>query len=126
MREIIIVRTPLGDHQFNVEVVRSQEQQQTGLMGRQHLESMDGMLFLEDREKAKRMWMKGTPISLDMLFIKGGGLIHRIERKAKPFSEKKIWSGALVLAVLEIGGGVADKLSIKEGDMVLLPEQVAS
>jgi uncharacterized membrane protein (UPF0127 family) len=57
-----------------------------------------------------------------MLFIKKNGLIHRIERRAVPNSEKMIWSGALVIAVLELGGGVADSLGIHEGDTVLLPE----
>jgi uncharacterized membrane protein (UPF0127 family) len=122
MRELLTIQTKSGHHQFDVEVVRAQDDQEAGLMGRDHLSLRHGMLFLEDREKAKRMWMKGTPIPLDMLFIKKNGIIHRIERQAVPYSEKMIWSGALVIAVLEIGGGVADTLGIQEGDRVLLPE----
>jgi uncharacterized membrane protein (UPF0127 family) len=80
------------------------------------------MLFLEDREIAKRMWMKDTPLSLDMIFIAKHGVIHRIERRTTPNSEKKIWSGALVMAVLEIGGGIAEKLNIHEGDRILFPD----
>jgi uncharacterized membrane protein (UPF0127 family) len=122
MHEFLTIKTKSGHQQFDVEVVRARDEQETGLMGRDHLSPRHGMLFLEDREKAKRMWMKGTPIPLDMLFIKKNGRIHRIERRAVPNSEKMIWSGALVIAVLELGGGVADSLGIHEGDTVLLPE----
>jgi uncharacterized membrane protein (UPF0127 family) len=122
MRELLTIKTKSGTQQFDVEVVRAQDDQEAGLMGREHLPPRHGMLFLEDREKAKRMWMKGTPLPLDMLFIKKDGLIHRIEREAVPNSEKMIWSGALVIAVLEIGGGVADRFGIREGDSVALPK----
>jgi uncharacterized membrane protein (UPF0127 family) len=118
LREALTIRTRSGEHLFEVEVVRSRDQQEAGLMGRTELGQRHGMLFLEDREIAKRMWMKDTPLPLDMIFIAKDGLIHRIERQTTPYSEKKIWSGALVKAVLEIGGGVAEKLNINEGDRV--------
>ena len=91
-------------------------------MGREELPHAYGMLFLEEREVAKRMWMKGTPIPLDMIFIKKGGSIHHIERDTVPFSTKKIWSGALVIGVLEVAGGMTRTLNINEGDKVLFPE----
>jgi uncharacterized protein len=120
-RATLTIRTAAREHRFDVEVVRSREQQEKGLMRRDDLPPAQGMLFLEEREKAKRMWMKDTPLSLDMIFIKRPGIIHRIERRTTPYSERKIWSGALVIAVLEIPGGTADALGIAEGDAVSFP-----
>jgi uncharacterized membrane protein (UPF0127 family) len=120
-RETLTIKTPSAEHVFDVDVARSREEHERGLMGREELPSAYGMLFLEEREIAKRMWMKGTPISLDMIFIKKGGTIHRIERNTVPFSTKKIWSGALVTGVLEVAGGTTRTLNINEGDKVLCP-----
>jgi uncharacterized membrane protein (UPF0127 family) len=122
VRETLTIRTASGEHSFDVEVVRAREQHEKGLMERTDLPANGGMLFLEDREVAKRMWMKGTPLSLDMIFIAGSGVIHRIERRTTPYSEKKIWSNGLVIAVLEIGGGITEKLNINEGDTVLFAD----
>src|SRR3954470_18651038 len=99
-REKLTIRTASGEHSFEVDVVRSRDQHEKGLMERTELPPNQGMLFLEEREVAKRMWMKGTPLSLDMIFIAGNGVIHRIERRTTPYSEKKIWSHGLVTAVL--------------------------
>jgi len=65
------------------------------------------------------MWMRNTYISLDMVFIKGDGRILRISSLTEPFSEALIPSGGKVAAVLEIGGGEAERLGLREGDLVV-------
>jgi uncharacterized protein len=65
------------------------------------------------------MWMKNTPLSLDMLFIDQHGVIARIEARTKPFSTEMIVSGSEVRAVLELAGGTARKRGIAAGDRVV-------
>jgi uncharacterized membrane protein (UPF0127 family) len=67
------------------------------------------------------MWRKNTFLPLDMLFLKGEGRILKIARNTKPLSLDVIESGARVRAVLELNGGVADRLGIKRGDIVRHP-----
>ena len=67
------------------------------------------------------MWMRNTYISLDMLFIRADGVIHRIEANTEPFSERVIASRGPVAAVLELKGGSAARLGLKPGDRVRHP-----
>ena len=67
------------------------------------------------------MWMHNTYIPLDMLFIRADGVIHRIEVKAEPLSDRVIASGGPTAAVLELAGGAAERLGIKSGDRVWHP-----
>jgi uncharacterized membrane protein (UPF0127 family) len=53
-----------------------------------------------------------------MLFLKADGKIAHIAHNAVPLDETPIDSGAAVNAVLEVNGGTAVALGIKEGDRV--------
>jgi len=65
------------------------------------------------------MWMRNTYISLDMVFIRADGIVHRIEAGTEPFSEAVIASNGDVLAVLELKAGIAKKIQLKSGDKVI-------
>jgi len=61
--------------------------------------------------------MKNTLIPLDIVFIRSDGTIVPITR-AEPMSLEPVPSGEPIAAVLEIRGGRAAELGIKEGDIV--------
>lgn len=103
---------------FQVEVARTLAQKSKGLMFRTALGVGHGMLFPYDGAQEVAMWMRNTYISLDMLFIRADGVIHRIEANTEPFSERVIQSNGEVTAVLEIAGGEAKRLGIDAGDVV--------
>lgn len=65
------------------------------------------------------MWMRNTYVSLDMVFIRADGVVHRIEANTEPLSERIIASQGPVTAVLELAAGSAEKLKLKLGDRVL-------
>ena len=67
------------------------------------------------------MWMKNTYISLDMIFVRGDGTIHRVVTDTEPFSEAIISSGDKVRAVIEMKAGSAKRLGLKAGDKVEYP-----
>lgn len=90
----------------------------TGLMNRSELKSRTGMLFLIDNEVGRRFWMKGTFVSLDIIFITGNGTIRHIHHMAQPLDTAMIYSFGSVKAVLEINGGESAILGIKVGDKV--------
>ena len=96
-------------------------QQMRGLMFRDEVPPLSGMLFTYDAPRPLSMWMKNTPTSLDMLFIDADGVIRGIEAETVPFSETVITSPASVTGVLEILGGEAERLGIAEGDVVRHP-----
>ncbi len=78
----------------------------------------EGMLFVYDEKQYVSMWMRNTYISLDMIFIRDDGKVHRVEALTEPLSERIIESGDKISGVLEVVGGTADKLNLKPGDVV--------
>jgi uncharacterized membrane protein (UPF0127 family) len=105
-------------HTFNVEEARTDEQQKAGLMYREELADDAGMIFIEHPPRTISMWMKNTPISLDMIFIDTDNAITKIEKNTKPESLDEISSEVPVIAVLELKGGICDAKGIKVGDKV--------
>lgn len=119
--EPLIIEDEEERHHFRVEIADDAAERARGLMFRKSLAADRGMLFDFRRERMVSMWMKNTPISLDMLFIDEEGEIVRMARDMVPFSEDAISSGQPVRAVLEIPGGTSERLGIELGERVIHP-----
>ena len=105
-------------HPFTVEIARTMEEQNYGLMNRSTLGPDRGMIFPYDPPQAVAFWMKNTLIPLDIIFVAPGGTILNIAANATPLSLEALPSAGPVEAVLEIAGGRAAELGIKAGDRV--------
>lgn len=114
--EPVIIETASGSITFQVEVMRTEEERQRGLMARAYMPELRGMLFDFGEPQVVRMWMKDTILPLDILYIRADGTIARITR-GEPFSIRTLPSGEPVLGVLEINGGLSTRFGIKEGDV---------
>lgn len=119
---VVIEKTAGEDVSFEVETAITPEQRSVGLMHRERLDPMSGMLFVYPGPQEVKMWMHATRIPLDMFFIASDGTIVKIKERAVPYSEEVITSGQPVVAVLEVNGGTASRYGIQTGDRVLLPE----
>ncbi len=106
-------------HRFRVELALTAEQRAQGLMFRRKLARDAGMLFVYRPPQPVSMWMKNTPIPLDMLFIDRAGRVVKVAERAVPGSLRSIDSGGLVKGVLELPGGTAERLGIAPGARVL-------
>jgi uncharacterized membrane protein (UPF0127 family) len=114
----IVIATQKGPVAFNVEVASDSDSQDKGLMYRTALAADAGMLFDFHQPSLVVFWMKNTPLSLDMLFIRADGTVSTIASNTVPYSEDKIPASEPVRAVLEINGGQATALGIRPGDKV--------
>jgi uncharacterized membrane protein (UPF0127 family) len=106
---------------IDVEIAEDAEDKQVGLMFRTDLPDGKGMLFAYESPREVTMWMHNTYIPLDMVFIRPDGVVHRIETRAEPMSDRIISSQGPVIAVLELAGGAAERLGLKAGDRVRHP-----
>jgi uncharacterized membrane protein (UPF0127 family) len=113
----LTIRSKAGVHKFTVEVASSPDQQERGLMFRQSLDGDRGMIFPYDPPQEVAFWMKNTLIPLDIVFIAPDGKIARITR-GEPMDITPLPSGVPISSVLEIRGGRAAELGIREGDLV--------
>ncbi|MEQ9327049.1 MAG: DUF192 domain-containing protein [Rhodospirillales bacterium] len=116
--ERLFIDTSKGSVGFTVELALTPENRATGLMNRQSMAADHGMLFRFDQTRDVLMWMKNTPLSLDMLFIAENGRIARIAENTVPYSETIIPSGSPVRYVLELNAGTAAKTGVSVGDRV--------
>jgi uncharacterized membrane protein (UPF0127 family) len=115
----LTVRTASGAvHKFTVEVARSPEEQNTGLMNRASLAPDRGMIFPHEPPRMASFWMKNTLIPLDIIFVRTDGTIVNIAENTVPLSLDPVPSLEPVGAVLELAGGRTAELGIKAGDKV--------
>ena len=114
----LVVVAENGEHKFRVEIADDDETRRLGLMYRTEMAPDAGMLFDFGEPQPLAMWMKNTLIPLDLAFIDKDGVIRRITANATPRSLESLPSGSPVIAVLEVNGGVFEKLGIKAGDKV--------
>jgi len=112
----LVLHTASGDHSFNVEVVDTPESRAKGLMFRQDLADDAGMLFDFKGEQPVSFWMQNTFIPLDMIFVDAQGVVKTVHVNARPHDTTSIPSEVPVQFVLEIPGGVSEKIGLKPGD----------
>ena len=117
-KDKLTLTTAFGAHAIEIEIAETDEQKQLGLMYRPTVPPNTGMLFPYGRAQEITMWMRNTYASLDMIFLKGDGIVHRVEYATEPMSEKVIASRGPVSAVLEVAAGEAARLGVKPGDKV--------
>jgi uncharacterized membrane protein (UPF0127 family) len=111
----------IGGQSFRVEVARTAEQKQQGLMNRKSLGDREGMIFVYETDQRLAFWMKDTTIPLTLAYLSKDGQIMQIEQ-LKPLSLKSVVSERAVRYGLELPAGVLDELGVQVGDRVQLPE----
>ena len=101
---------------FTVELARTAEERELGLMYRQAMSETHGMLFVFSTPDFHNFWMKDTLIPLDMIWINDQYKIVRILTadacKADPCPVYRPETYASY--VLEINAGLAEKYGITE------------
>jgi uncharacterized membrane protein (UPF0127 family) len=117
-RDTLTLHTAGGAHRIDIEVAESDREKAYGLMFRQSLGDSEGMLFPYPTAHEITMWMRNTFISLDMIFIRADGIVHRIETDTEPHSERIVASEGDVTGVLEMKAGSARRLGLNVGDRV--------
>jgi hypothetical protein len=122
----VTIRTAGGTHVFRVELADSADEQARGLMYRTDLKPEGGMLFAPyppdgGPPRDASFWMRNTPSSLDIIFIRADRTIARIAENTVPLSEAPVASGEPIAAVIEVPGGRMAELGVAEGDRVDWP-----
>jgi len=120
--DVLDLRGAWGEARFAVELAETPEEQARGLMHRDSLGAMAGMLFVFDPPREVSFWMKNTLIPLDMIFADARGVITRIHESAIPGDLTPIPGGRQpVLLVLELNAGTARRFGIGPGDRMRHP-----
>jgi uncharacterized membrane protein (UPF0127 family) len=106
-------------HRFQIWVADTDPRRMRGLMFVRALRDDQGMLFVYPAVQTISMWMKNTFIPLDMVFIGADGRITHIAPNTVPHSLDTIHSNGPAKAVLEVNAGVAARLKLAPGALVV-------
>ena len=103
-----------------VEIADTDDERQTGLMGRTALAADAGMLFVFGQEQPLSFWMKNTLIPLSIAYIDDRGTIVDIQ-DMEPLDETSHPSAAPARYALEVNQGFFEEHGIRVGDWIELP-----
>lgn len=101
-----------------VEIAESDAERKQGLMRRRSLGYDRGMLFIFDTVDRGSMWMKNTPMPLDIVFVAPDSQVINIARRTTPFSEQTIKPEAPRKFVVEVRAGFADRYGLSDSTRV--------
>lgn len=105
---------------IELEVAKTPQQQQMGLMYRPALPDNRGMLFEFPSPQPVSFWMKNVPVKLDMVFMHKG-VVEYITDSAPPCAQEPCSTygpNKLINQVIELRAGRAAELKLKVGDRV--------
>ncbi|WP_392534102.1 DUF192 domain-containing protein [Nostoc sp. C117] len=105
---------------IQLEVAKSPQEQQMGLMYRAALPNDRGMLFPFRSAQPVSFWMKNVPVALDMVFLKNG-VVKYIQAAAPPCASEPCPTygpNTPIDKVIELRSGRAAELNLKVGDTV--------
>ncbi len=125
--EVAVVTVASADgsesHPLTVEIARTGQQRQIGLMHRQELGPESGMLFLFPAMSASGFWMRNTLIPLDIAYLSPDGTIQEI-RQGAPLDETPLRPAEPYLYVVETNLGWFESKGLGVGDRVVIPRDV--
>ena len=112
-----VVTTSTGE-EFPVEIADTLKKRSLGLGKRSTLKKGWGMLFVFEKRKPHRFWMKDMQFPLDIIWLDNHRIVHIIHnaKPANPKDEPEVMTSPVsVNFVLEIAAGQATKLKLKTG-----------
>lgn len=108
---------------YIVQVAKTVQEQERGLMFRSELASDQGMIFEFEQPGAYPFWMKNTLIPLDIVWIGADKKINYISKNTPPCDQDSCplyGSQAPAKYVLEINAGQIDLIGAAIGDEVTI------
>jgi uncharacterized membrane protein (UPF0127 family) len=70
----------INQHTYSLEIAKTQDQRQRGLMFREKLGAKNGMVFIYPNSANHRIWMKNTKIKLTVIWVDDSGVVLGVQR----------------------------------------------
>jgi uncharacterized protein len=117
-----VLRAPTKSVTIKVEIARTAEQMQQGLMGRTSLPRNAGMVFLFGQPTSGSFWMKDTRIPLSIAFFGKRGRILRIMDMTPCLKDpcRSYTPGVAYWGALEVNRGAFKRWRVRAGNYVTI------
>lgn len=110
----------INSNKIYVEIAENPEKQYKGLSFREKLAQDQGMLFVFDNKQIRSFAMRNMSFPLDIIWINENKIV-KIDKNLPPegrITSHTYTSQEAIDRVLEVNGGLSDKLDIKTGDSI--------
>ena len=108
---------------LTVEIASRSDQRQRGLMFRESMDELAGMLFVFQGNRAGGFWMRNTLIPLDIAYLGADGTVLEIVHGV-PLSLDVLTPAQPYRYTLEVNGGWFERQGFGVGDRVAIPAGV--
>ncbi|MBK9120073.1 MAG: DUF192 domain-containing protein [Phycisphaerales bacterium] len=119
----------IGEHTFRAWLARDGDRQRPGIIQEglmyvptEEIEDDQGMLFVFSNERVLGFWMRNTIAPLDIAFARANGRIVKIWQMP-PLTLQNFSSVEPALFALEVKQGTFERLGIREGDTLTVPQE---
>ncbi len=110
----------IGRDQYSIEIARTQEELQKGLMNRKTIPADSGMLFVFKEDRRLSFWMKNTLVPLSIAYLSSSGVVKEIYSMV-PESLAPVNSIHFVRYALELPKGSFVRSGVHIGDRITIP-----
>ncbi|MBI1372957.1 MAG: hypothetical protein GC159_09375 [Phycisphaera sp.] len=129
-------RVAIGGKTFTLELMLNDDQRAQGEMGRKSIDPNGGMLFVFPDAAYRSFWMKNCLVDIDLIYLDARG---RVVQASTPTGKTGPWVTMVppepldnpdppgypsqwpAQFAIELKGGAAAALNLKEGDQIDLP-----
>lgn len=108
---------------LTVEIANRSDQRQRGLMFRQSMNELAGMLFVFPGDRSGGFWMRNTLIPLDIAYLGADGTVLEIVHGV-PLSLETLTPAQPYRYTLEVNAGWFERQGFGVGDVVAIPAGV--
>ncbi|PEN06615.1 hypothetical protein CRI93_10080 [Longimonas halophila] len=99
---------------IDIEIADTNAARAQGLMYRRSMRYDRGMLFVFDEPGTGGMWMRNTPLPLDMIFVDADEEVINIVERTTPFSEESVAPEAPRKYVIEVRAGFVERHNLDD------------
>lgn len=119
--DLWLMKAATGDTlmHLDVEYANTQSAIEYGMMYRKTMDETMSMLFFMGDMQMRSFWMKNTYVSLDIIYVDDKQEIVSIQKYAEPLNTRSLPSEGPAQYVLEVKGGLSDKLGLEKGDKLV-------
>lgn len=108
---------------LTVEIANQSDQRQRGLMFRESMDELAGMLFVFPGDRSGGFWMRNTLIPLDIAYLGADGTVLEIVH-GMPLSLETLTPAQPYRYTLEVNAGWFERQGFGVGDVVAIPAGV--
>lgn len=116
---------PIAGRAFKLMVADDRAERQKGLMFRREMAAGEGMLFVFAEARPRGFFMKNCYLPLDFVYVGADERVVSI-RQGTPGDARGVPSGGPVQYVVELNAGVAERIGLKPGDRVEVPDELVA